>query len=116
MVLLGSFAALALVLASVGLYGVMALTVTQRTRELGLQLALGAKRSDVLRLVLEQGITLVGVGLLIGLLGALAAGRVLVTVLYGVDGIDLIALSAAMVLLAAIALLGLRPGAKSHAR
>ncbi len=105
MVLLGSFAALALVLASVGLYGVMALSVTQRTRELGIRLALGAKRGDVLRLVLGQGITLVGVGLVIGLLGALAASRVLVSVLYGVGAIDLIALSTAMVLLALIALI-----------
>ncbi len=83
----------------------MALSVTQRTRELGIRMALGAKRGDVLRLVLGQGITLVGVGLVIGLLGALAAGRLLVSVLYGVGAIDLIALSTAMVLLALIALI-----------
>ncbi|MGI8821195.1 MAG: ABC transporter permease [Chthoniobacterales bacterium] len=104
MVLLGSFAGLALVLASVGLYGVMALTVTQRTRELGIRMALGAKRGDVLRLVLGQGAALVGAGLGLGLLGAIAAGRVLVSVLYGVGSLDGVALLAAMTALAFIAM------------
>jgi putative ABC transport system permease protein len=104
MSLLSTFAALALVLASVGLYGVMALTVTQRTRELGIRLALGADRSDVFRLVLGQGMVLVGTGLAIGLLGALGAGRGLASVLYGVGSCDLPALSFALLALSSVAL------------
>ena len=104
MSLLGAFAALALVLASVGLYGVMALTVTQRTRELGIRLALGANRSDVFRLVLGQGMLLVCTGLGIGLLCALGAGRGLASVLYGVGSWDLPALSFALFALSAVAL------------
>jgi putative ABC transport system permease protein len=105
MVLLGSFAVLALVLASVGLYGVMALSVTQRTRELGIRMALGAKRGDVLRLVLGQGAALVVVGLGLGLLGALAAGRVLARLLYGVGSVDVLALLTAIAVLAFIAMI-----------
>ena len=104
MSLLGAFAALALVLASVGLYGVMALTVTQRTRELGIRLALGANRVDVFRLVLGQGMLLVCTGLGIGLLGALGAGRGLASMLYGVGSWDLPALSFALFALSAVAL------------
>jgi putative ABC transport system permease protein len=104
MSLLSEFAVIALVLASVGLYGVMALTVTQRTRELGIRLALGAQRADVFRLVLSQGMLLVLAGLTIGLLGAVGAGRGLQSVLYGVGGFDLPALSFALFALAAVAL------------
>jgi putative ABC transport system permease protein len=105
MSLLSEFAVIALVLASVGLYGVMALTVTQRTRELGVRLALGAQRADVFRLVLSQGMLLVLVGLTIGLFGALGAGRGLRSVLYGVGGFDVPALSFALFALAAVALI-----------
>src|SRR5262249_62061187 len=84
MVLLGTFAFLALVLASVGLYGVMALTVTQRTRELGIRMALGAARASIFRLVLGHGISLIGVGIGFGLIGAIAVGRVLMSLLYNV--------------------------------
>ncbi|HEY7001385.1 MAG TPA: ABC transporter permease [Candidatus Udaeobacter sp.] len=104
MSLLSDFAVIALLLASVGLYGVMALTVTQRTRELGVRLALGAQRADVFRLVLSQGMLLVLVGLAIGLLGAVGAGRGLQSVLYGVGGFDLPALTFALFALALVAL------------
>ncbi|MGI9088308.1 MAG: FtsX-like permease family protein [Chthoniobacterales bacterium] len=105
MTLPGAFAGLALVLATVGLYGVMALSVTQRTRELGIRLALGAARADVFRLVLGQGIALVSLGLGLGMLGALAAGRTLASLLYDVGVLDLSALATALVSLAFVALL-----------
>jgi hypothetical protein len=105
MALLGAFAALALVLASVGLYGVMALSVTQRTRELGIRLALGAPRRNVFRLVLGQGAMLVSLGIGLGLLGALGASRALSSVLYGVGALDLSALAIAIFSLAFVALL-----------
>ena len=104
MSLLASFAGLALVLASVGLYGVMALSVTQRTRELGIRLALGADRGDVFRLVLGQGVFLVSIGLVFGLIGALFAGRALISVLYGVGAVDFVALSVAITALAFVAI------------
>jgi putative ABC transport system permease protein len=103
MSLLGAFAGLALVLASVGIYGVMALSTTQRTRELGIRLALGASRGDVLRLILGQGIWLLAIGLAAGLLGAFAASRALNSLLYGVGSLDAAALVGALVMLAAVA-------------
>jgi putative ABC transport system permease protein len=105
MSLLTAFAAIALSLASVGLYGVMALTVSQRTRELGIRLALGAQRADIFRLVLSQGMLLVLGGLVIGLVGAIGAGRGLQSVLYGVGGFDGPALSIALFTLALVALI-----------
>ncbi len=105
MTLLGTFAALALLLASVGLYGVMALSVTQRTRELGIRLALGAARADVFRLVLGQGAALIAMGLLLGLVGALGTGRALTSVLYNVGAVDLPALTTSLISLSAVAML-----------
>ena len=103
MSLLGAFAGLALVLASVGIYGVMALSTTQRTRELGIRFALGASRGDVLRLVLGQGISLIGIGLIAGLAGAFAASRALQSLLYGVGTLDAAALFGALATLATVA-------------
>jgi putative ABC transport system permease protein len=105
MVLLAAFAFLALTLASVGLYGVMALTVTQRTRELGIRMALGAARANIFRLVLGHGVTLVAVGVVLGLVGAIAVGRVLTSLLYNVGALDSAAVLTAIISLAAAALL-----------
>jgi putative ABC transport system permease protein len=105
MTLLGAFAGLALILASVGLYGVMALSVTQRTREVGIRMALGAERWDVFRLILGQGIFLVSVGIGLGLIGAIAASRALSSLLYGVGALDVSAFAIAIASLTLVALL-----------
>ncbi|HZR77601.1 MAG TPA: ABC transporter permease, partial [Chthoniobacterales bacterium] len=105
MVLLATFAVLALVLASVGLYGVMALTVTQRTRELGIRMALGAERNSIFRLVLSHGMSLMAVGILVGLVGAVAVGRGLVSLLYNVGAIDAGAVATAVFSLLTVALI-----------
>jgi putative ABC transport system permease protein len=105
MTLLGVFAGLALLLASVGLYGVMALSVTQRTRELGIRMALGAARRDVFRLVLGQGVTLVSFGIGLGLIGAVAMSSALRSLLYGVGALDVSALAISIISLAVVALL-----------
>ena len=105
MVLLATFAGLALVLASVGLYGVMALTVTQRTRELGIRMALGAARANIFRLVLGHGVSLVSVGIVVGLIGAIALGRGLMSLLYNVAALDTGAVVTAIISLSAVALI-----------
>ncbi|MFN2541939.1 MAG: ABC transporter permease [Chthoniobacterales bacterium] len=105
MVLLAAFAVLALVLASVGLYGVMALTVSQRTRELGIRMALGAARTNIFRLVLGHGISLVGIGVVVGLVGAIAIGRALMSLLYNVGALDACAVITAVFSLLTIALI-----------
>ena len=103
--LLGVFAVLALVLASVGLYGVMALSVVQRTRELGIRLALGASRASVMGLVLRQGARLAGIGLLIGVAMALLVGRLLASFLFGVEPNDFPTLGFVAAVLSAASLL-----------
>jgi putative ABC transport system permease protein len=103
--LLGVFAALALVMAVVGLYAVMAVSVAQRTHELGIRVALGAQRRDLIGLVLRQGATLVGIGVVIGLAGAWAITRVLTTLLYEVKPTDPLTFLIVPVLLTAVAIL-----------
>jgi len=88
MLLLTIFAGAALVLAAIGLYGVISYSVAQRTRELGIRIALGAQRSDVLRLILQQGMTLVAVGVLLGLAASVGLTRLMATVLYGISATD----------------------------
>jgi len=105
MTLLGVFAGLALCLASIGLYGVMALSVTQRTRELGIRMALGAARWEIFRLVLGQGMILVSVGIGLGLIGAIAASRALSSLLYSVGALDVPALAVVIASLASVSLL-----------
>jgi putative ABC transport system permease protein len=102
--LLGAFAATALMLAALGIYGVIAYGVVQRTRELGIRMALGARSEDVLRLVLRQGMTPVLAGLALGLGGAAVASRVLRGLLYGVGGTDPITYALVAAFLAAVAL------------
>jgi len=83
-----AFACAALLLAAIGIYGVMAYTVSQRTGEIGVRMALGAQRSDVLRLVLNSGTRMILVGILFGLLGAVASTRLLETLLFNIDARD----------------------------
>lgn len=102
-VLYGSFAALALVLAGVGIYGVMAFMVSQQTHEIGLRLALGAGRGQVVRMILRKGMSLALLGLASGLAGAFLVGRVMHSMLYEVGAIDVRILTVVAVMLAASA-------------
>jgi putative ABC transport system permease protein len=104
MFLLGIFAAVALLLAAVGIYGLIAYSVTQRTQELGIRIAFGAQRHDVLRLVLAQGTRLTLLGLALGILAALALSRLLATLLFGVTATDPLTFAGVVVLLALVAL------------
>ena len=101
--LLSVFGMLALGLASVGLYGIMAYSVHRRTREIGLRMALGAGRGAVLRLILKRGLTLVGIGMGIGFGAALIAGQLLARALYGISGTDPLSVGGAGLLLLAVA-------------
>ncbi len=100
----GFFGGLALLLASVGIYGVMAYSVSRRTREIGIRMALGAGRRDVLRLVLGEGLLLIGVGLIVGILATLAVTRLMAGLLYGVSATDPLTLIAIPIILAGVAL------------
>lgn len=105
MFLLASFAAAALLLAAIGLYGVIAFGVAQRTQEIGVRVALGAERRDVMRLVMQRGILLIGIGLAIGIGGALALGDLLTGLLYGIAPTDPTTLIAVALFLVAVAML-----------
>jgi macrolide transport system ATP-binding/permease protein len=96
---------LALLLASIGLYGTLSHSVTQRTQEIGLRMALGARGGDVLRMVVGQGLKLVALGVVLGLAGALAVTRLIESLLYGVSATDPLTIVAATLLLVMVALL-----------
>ena len=102
---LASFGLLALILAAVGIYGVMYYVVVCRTREIGLRMALGAQASDVLRLVLRQGMLLALIGTAIGLVIGLGGTRLLKTLLYGVNAADPMSFAAVTLLLGSVTLL-----------
>ena len=103
-VLVGAFAALALFLAASGLYGLLSYTVAQRRSEIGIRMALGARRGDILGLVVRQGTMLVAAGAVVGLAAAAASSRVLASFLYGVATDDRLTFVAAPLVLAAVAL------------
>ena len=105
MVLYGCFAVVALSLAAVGIYGVMAFTVSQRGHEIGLRMALGASRGNVVRLILREGLSLALAGLGLGLVGAYFVGRAMQSSLYGVGSLDATAIVAVAVVLFNAALL-----------
>ncbi len=105
MLLLGIFAAVALLLAAVGIYGLIAYSVTQRTQELGIRIALGAQRRDVLRLVLGQGTRLTLLGLALGIAAALGITRLLASLLFGISATDPLTFAGVAALLAFVALL-----------
>jgi len=105
MILLDAFAVVALLLASVGLYGVISYLVGQRTHELGIRIALGATRQNVLRLVLGQGMKMALSGVALGLVAALGLTRLLAKMLYGVSTTDPATFAVISLLLTAVALL-----------
>ncbi len=113
---LGAFALSALVLAAVGIYGVVAYGVVQRTRELGIRMALGAGGSSLLRMVIRQGMTPVLAGMAVGLAGALAGGRALRSLLFGVEAGDPATLAAVTCFLVAVALAAIYLPARRAAR
>jgi predicted permease len=100
-----AFGALALLLAGIGLYGVMTYAIARRTGEIGLRVALGARRQDILTMVMTEALRLVGVGLAIGLPLALVSTRLLQTQLHGIDAVDVVSLIAAVAVLTASALI-----------
>jgi predicted permease len=114
--LTGFFAALALVLSAIGVYGVLAHTVAQRTREIGIRMALGATRRAVVRLVVAQGMGLVLVGVALGVAGALALTRLVASMLFGVRAHDPLTFGAVVLLLAGVALLACYAPARRAAR
>ena len=103
--LLGIFAGIALVLAIVGIYGVMSYSVTQRTHEIGIRMAIGAQRRDVFKMILGQGMKLALIGIGIGLVGAFALTRLMASMLFGVEPTDATTFGAISVLLTVVALL-----------
>jgi ABC-type antimicrobial peptide transport system permease subunit len=105
MLLLTIFAALALSLAVIGIYGVMACFVSQRSKEIGIRLALGAQKSDVLKWVMTQGMTLAAIGVAVGLAASFGVTRIIATLLFGVGPTDPATLCGVSLLLGGVAFL-----------
>jgi len=103
--LLGSLAALALVLACIGIYGVLSYVVTQRTQEIGVRVALGAAAWDIVREVAAQGLALAGIGILAGIAGSLALTRLFPSLLFGISATDPLTYLEAMAVFGIVALL-----------
>jgi putative ABC transport system permease protein len=105
MALLGAFAGVAVILAAVGIYGVIAYSVSQRTKEIGIRMALGAQRTDMLQMILRQSLWMVAIGIVVGLAGALAATRLMAALLFGVGASDTFTYTTVIMLLGGAALL-----------
>jgi putative ABC transport system permease protein len=105
MVLLGTFAALALLLSSIGIYGVISYLIGERTHEIGIRMALGAQRKDVLTLVLSEGVRLTLLGAAIGIAAALGLTRLMANLLYGVSATDPLTFTAVPIVLLGVAML-----------
>jgi ABC-type antimicrobial peptide transport system permease subunit len=116
LLLLGSFAVLALVLAGIGLYGLISFSTGQRTREIGIRMAVGAQRGDVLRLIVGEGVRMAATGIVVGLVVALLVTRVLNSLLFGVTATDPFIFVANAVILASVALLASAIPARRAAR
>jgi putative ABC transport system permease protein len=112
--LLGAFASIAIILAAVGIYGVIAYNVAQRTREIGIRMALGAQRQQMLRMILRQSLTMAAIGIGVGLVGAFAATRLLRALLFGIGTMDLLTYGAVVLLLGLAAFVaGLLPARRA---
>jgi putative ABC transport system permease protein len=116
MALFAAFAALALILAALGIYGVMAFAVAQRTHEIGIRMALGAQKGDVVSLIVRGGMRLALIGALLGLAGAFTLGRLMHSTLYGVASLDYFSFTFVAALLLAVALLASWIPARRSAR
>src|ERR1051326_7274850 len=105
MILLGLFGCVAVILAATGIYGVMACSVTERTREIGIRMALGARSADVLNMIFKQAGCVIGAGVAIGIIGAIAITGVIRSALYGVTATDPLTYGGVSLLLVLIALI-----------
>lgn len=105
MMLLGVFAGVAMILAAIGIYGVIAYSVAQRTKEIGIRMALGAQKTDVLSLILRQGLVVVGVGLVVGLISSLITTRLMASLLFGIGANDFMTYAIVLTVLGSAALI-----------
>jgi predicted permease len=115
-IMLGAFAVFALILAVVGIYGVMSYLVTQGTHDVGVRMALGAERGSILRMVLQQGLELTAAGVLLGLIGAFALTRVMANLLFGISTTDLLTFATVPLILVATALIAVYVPARRATR